>query len=255
MTNTVNQPVKYLGISTAVLLVAAFVLLQPMNAYSQVGAEGILLNNCVLADDQPEDPIDMNTVLGTKLTKTAGEYNLAKTVHREKQIFTCEDANDPTILYTVEMAIFLEIIENLDTKAIERKQSDVVTCIKDIADGSVEECQRRAPSSTQNIAVSDCTQVEVQHPLAMNTVVNPERTNIVKTIDAEKEVYTCENGTGAPLKKVDQIIFTEIWEDLTKLPKNPVTKRTVESARCTIVIPLAVVESCIFDTVSLIVPP
>jgi hypothetical protein len=240
-----------LGISLAAVIVAAFVLVQPITSYSQVGAEGILLSGCVLAADQPEDPIDMNTVVGTK-----GATEYAKTIHREKQIFECEDVNDPTISYLVEMALFLEILESMDDRGeTQAAFSEVVTCIKEVEDdvaldpfpdGTVIECQRRTPA-TQIVPTFDCAAVDpqIQYPLEMNTVVDPDNNNIIKTIDAEKEVYTCENGTNAPLKKVDQIIFTEIWEDLGRLSKNPVVKRTILDARCTIAIPFAIAESCI----------
>jgi hypothetical protein len=230
------------GVGLAAILVAAFMFVQPMNAYSQVGADGILLNNCTLAT-QPDDPIDMNTVLASK---SGTEY--AKTIHREKQIFECEDLNNPSLIYIVEVAIFAEIIEKMDNKSIIRKQAEVITCIKD-QDGFVIECQKRQPT-TQTIASSNCEEQFVAHPLAMNTVVSYAKPNIVKTIDAEKEVFLCDFN-----KKVDVIIFTDIWEDLNKLPGNPVVKREVVSLRCTMSTILAIVEACVYSPVTLVVPP
>ena len=233
------------GVGLAAILVAAFVLVQPMNAYSQVGATGILFNNCTLAT-QPDDPIDMNTVVGKKGESTY----VAKTIHREKQVLECEDLNDPLKIYIVEVAIFLEINENMNDKRIIRKQADVVTCIKD-QDGFVLECQRRVPT-TQSVNVSNCDEQFVAHPEEMNTVTSNGASyrNIVKTIDAQKEVFLCDFS-----KKVDVVIFIELWEDLNKLPSNPVVKRTVESARCTMSTILAIVESCIFSSVPLVTPP
>jgi hypothetical protein len=243
MNTTKNARQTTYGIGLAAILVAAFVMVQPMNAYSQVGAEGILLNNCTLAT-QPDDGVDMNTVIAYK---SSTEY--AKTIHREKQIFECEDLNNPSTIYIVEVAIFAEIIENMHTKNIVRKQSDVVTCIKD-QDGFVLECQRRTPT-TQSIAASNCEEQFLAHPEEMNTVVSARNSAIVKTIDAQKEVFLCDFS-----KKVDVVIFTEIWEDLNKLPGNPVVKRDVVELRCTMSTILAIVESCIFnDAVPLVVPP
>jgi len=246
MNTTKNVRQTTYGVGLAAILVAAFMLVQPMNSYSQVGAEGILVNNCTLAT-QPDDPIDMNTVVGTKTnTQSLDEY--AKTIHREKQIFACEDLNNPSTIYIVEVAIFAEIIENMDQKKIIRKQAEVITCIKD-QDGFVIECQKRTPT-TQTIASSNCEEQFVAHPEEMNTVVDTDNTNIVKTIDAQKEVFLCDFS-----KKVDVIIFTELWENLDKLPGNPVFKRTVESLRCTMSTILAIVEACVYSNVALVVPP
>jgi hypothetical protein len=216
-----------------------------MNAWSQeVVANGILLNNCILADPQPDDPIDMNTVIASK---SGTEY--AKTIHREKQIFSCEDLNNPSLIYIVEVAIFAELIEKIDSKTFVRKQTDAITCLKD-SDGFVIECQKRTPT-TQDVPSSNCSEVPLSHPVEMNTVVSNAKPNIVKTVDAEKEVFLCDFN-----KKVDVIIFTEIWEDLNKLPGNPVVKRDVVELRCTITTLLAIVEACVFDEfVPIVVPP
>jgi hypothetical protein len=240
-----NGQTKYYSIGLAAILVAAFMIVQPMNAYSQVGASGILFNNCTLAT-QPDDPIDMNTVIGYKSAQTTAEY--AKTIHREKQIFNCEDLNNPDQSYIVEVAIFAEIIENMDTRSIIRKQAEVVTCVKD-QDGFVLECQRRTPT-TQSISVSNCEEQFLANPEEMTTVVDPDSPYYIKTIDAQKEIFLCDFN-----KKVDVVIFIELWEDLGKLPGNPVVKREVVALRCTTSTLLAIVESCIYSSVPLVVPP
>jgi hypothetical protein len=248
MTYTLNQPIRYLGISTAAVLVAAFVLVQPMNAWSQeVVADVSLLNNCEprLIED-PEDPIDMNTVLGTPTQGTYKDKEFAKTIHREKHYFSCEDANSPDITYIVEVAIFAEIIEKIEGKTITRMQAESITCLKD-SDGFVIECQKRTPQTT-SVPVSDCEEQFLAHPVEMNTVVSK---NIVKTVDAEKEVFLCDFN-----KIVDVVIFTEIWEDMSRLPSNPVMKRDVVELRCTITTIFAIVETCIFNQfVPIVVPP
>lgn len=141
---------SYWIVSTAILLATTIALVQPMNAWSQdVGATGILVNNCTLAV-QPDDGIDMNTVVGNR-----GSIEIAKTIHREKQIFECEDLNNPSTTYIVEVAIFAEIAGNIDTKSIMRKQAEAITCLKDPTDGTVIECQKRFPTK-QSIPVSNC---------------------------------------------------------------------------------------------------
>jgi hypothetical protein len=52
-----------------------------------------------------------------------------------------------------------------------------------------------------------------------------------------------------PDKKVDLVLFTEIWEDLDELSKDPVVKITFESMRCVILMKDASVESCQFYTI------
>lgn len=84
----------------------------------------------------------------------------------------------------------------------------------------------------------------------MNTVVDADDTSVIKTIDAQKGVLLCDFN-----KKVDVVIFTEIWEDVDKLPGSPVVKRFVMSLRCTTAMTLAIVESCIYSNVALVTPP
>ncbi|MEM2760652.1 MAG: hypothetical protein QXU32_09440 [Nitrososphaerales archaeon] len=98
----------------------------------------------------------------------------------------------------------------------------------------------------------------VRHPMETNTVVNPSNTRIAKTVNAQKEVFICDFGNGPfstgeinpnevnsledlstldahdfeALKKVDLVIFQEIWQDGDKLPNNPITKRSVIAVKC-----------------------
>jgi|GEM_PF-2387559 len=98
------------------------------------------------------------------------------------------------------------------------------------------------------------------HPQEMNTV---NKGNTVKTVETQKEVFLCnldhptnldELGstndiilTCIPVdgvllcviipvneKKVEVLTITEIWENLSLLPGNPITKKTFESSRCVV---------------------
>jgi len=201
-----------------------------------------LVRNCVLAT-QPKDPVSMNSIVGKK-----GNTPIAKTLHIEKHVFECEDANDPSTSHIVDVALFAEIYEDMNDRSILRHQVEVINCMKDPVDGRVIGCERRNPSEDV-ISVQNCSEVVLSHPEEMNTVSSPNG-KIVKTIDAQKEIFQCDNN-----KTVDVVIFTEIWEDMSKLPGNPAVKRDVVSLRCTIASSFALTESCIFTKVSLVVPP
>jgi subtilisin len=191
---------------------------------------------------KPDDPIAMNTVTGKK-----GTTPVAKTIHVEKESFNCLLLGDGSPVI-VDVALFAEIFDNMATKSIMKKQAESVRCMKNI-DGTVIGCSKSTPSQ-DSLAVSNCSKEFLSHPEEMNTVVSPTSKNIVKTIDAQKEVYQCDND-----KKVEIVIFTQIWEDLNKLNGNPVVKKDVMSMRCTTAKTFALVESCVFSSVTLVVPP
>ncbi|MEM3129201.1 MAG: hypothetical protein QW769_09415, partial [Nitrososphaerales archaeon] len=112
------------GIALAAVLVGAFMLVTPMKSFAQVNDLAVqAYDDCTLRDLH-EDPIDMNTVAGTK-----GATPIAKTVHAEKQVYDCYlvQGNVPVI---VDQTIFLYIYENMATKAQLRKYAEVITCVK-----------------------------------------------------------------------------------------------------------------------------
>lgn len=198
---------------------------------------------------QPEDAVSMVTIKSG---------NIAKTIHAEKEIFHCftEQGGVPLV---VEMTIFAEIFENLNTMEIIRKQVEVVTCTKLLDTAKVIGCETDSvPINT--IPLTGCyDQATVlilggpdglritldllpNHPQEMNVV---SKGKIVKVIESQKEIFLCdlilENNTFiGPLmfpaneKKVETVIFTEIWEDLNLLPNDPVVKKTFESLTCVV---------------------
>ena len=188
--------------------------------------------NCILGA-QPDDPISMNTVRNN---------NFAKTIHAEKQVFNCklEQGDIPVI---VDVTIIAEIYEDITTKSIIKKQALVATCTKDAATGTVIECKATSPSQDP-VFVRNCSEVRIEHPQEMNTI---NKGSTVKTIESQKEVFLCSFGDAS--KKVDLVLFTEIWEDLRLLPDNPVVKLTFEAFRCVVNVGEATVESCVFSNV------
>ncbi|MEM3097621.1 MAG: hypothetical protein QXU32_02770 [Nitrososphaerales archaeon] len=246
------------GIALAAVLVGAFMLVTPMKSFAQVNDLAVqAYDDCTLRDLH-EDPIDMNTVAGTK-----GATPIAKTVHAEKQVYDCYlvQGNVPVI---VDQTIFLYIYENMATKAQLRKYAEVITCVKKGSDALVLGCTVEKPS-TDPIVTQECEELTgIEHPQEMTTVVSATDASVIKTTEAQKEVFQCfegETNTGW-LKKVDVVIFTSIWQDLDLLNGNTINKRQVTAAICVVNLDEGVptdpsdgrgdnVESCRFVNVSL----
>jgi hypothetical protein len=75
---------------------------------------------------------------------------------------------------------------------------------------------------------NNCSEVtDITHPQEMNTVTKGK---LAKTVEAQKEVFYCTLSDDTT-KKVDIVLFTEIYEDL-----NTQTTTSVQflSARCVI---------------------
>jgi hypothetical protein len=75
----------YIPILTAICVVAAFILVQPL----QAGAQKIpVLTGCRISLTPPTDATDMNTVINGSRVKT---------IHVEKEVFDCQVANSKYI--------------------------------------------------------------------------------------------------------------------------------------------------------------
>ncbi|MEM3085259.1 MAG: hypothetical protein QXP61_09270, partial [Nitrososphaerales archaeon] len=215
-----RKQVKYSAIALGLVLVTSFMIATPMpTAQAQVTAQGLQPFGCIFDnfDDLyvpdniviPEDGISMNTVVGNK-----GAATVAKTVHAEKQIATKCKLLQGGREVIIEQTIFAVIYKNMDTKQTLRKYFEVLTCQKIKDDTTVLGCVFYQPA-TDFIPTTNCEEQRFEHPQEMNTVVHPSAKNIVRTTEAQKEVFFCfEEGV---IKKVDVILFTEIWQDLSKL--------------------------------------
>src|SRR5574341_905648 len=246
---------KYLAISAAALLVTAFVLIQPaMQTAYAVGIEGLPAYDDCEAEDLPEDPISMNTVKNGQIVKT---------IHAEKEIFTCflEQGNLEVI---VDLTTSLEVYENITSQEVIETNAIATTCLKDEFTATVIDCESYDVSTSPVFVGSNCEEEDddITHPQEMNTV---NKGKLAKTVEAQKEVFHCdlESAGNWPFeteKKVDIVLFTEIYEDL-----NTQTTTSVQflSARCVVLNtdgisqedgspnPLqdAYVESCIFTEI------
>jgi len=265
METNVKRLRKYSGIALGIVLVTAFVLVQPtmQTSYAQVSDEGApAFENCdFYGEDQPDDPLGMNTVRVN---------SIAKTIIVEKEKFRC-DTVQGNIDLIVDVTSVAEILENMTSKTIISKQAHVITCAKldvryqeyedddsDNGDGSVLGCDVYVPE-TDFVPVSNCWEQEIDEPQEVNTV---NKGNTVKTIIAQKELFICIFDQRAACwdtcgkgwfdeddKKVEQYIIEEIWENLSLAPSDTVVQQNVESLRCTILITDAFVESCQFKDV------
>ncbi|MGH7909636.1 MAG: hypothetical protein ACRENW_07290, partial [Thermodesulfobacteriota bacterium] len=84
----------------------------------------------------------------------------------------------------------------------------------------------------------------------MNTVL---KGFLVKTIHAQKEVFECtfDNTDPADDVRVDLVVFTEIFENLSKItqtpPQDTIIRTNFLSFRCITSLETLVVQSCIFE--------
>jgi hypothetical protein len=194
-------------ITLAVFVIMAFILLQPSQ---KAWAQKILPPmSCRYDIGVLLDATDMNTILTESTTGPK-----VWTIHVEKEVFDCQVQIAPNVLrpVIVDVSIYTEIIERAEN-AVPIKKFEVVTCEKDAINGNVLGCARSDLRSTNLPTVSSCQSANSALPIDMNTVV--EATGVVKTIEAQKEIFRCDTPPNAKTVK-DVTIFTEIIEDVTK---------------------------------------
>jgi hypothetical protein len=219
-----GKRLKYSGITLGTFLVMAFVLVQPtMNQANAVGVEGLLgYDNCQLlvVNNQPEDPISMNTIRSG---------NIVKTIHAAKEIFSCflDQGNLPVI---VDVTTYIEIYENIDGREVIETNAVATTCLKDQFTAAVIDCESYDIPTSPVFVGSNCQEIGsefITHPQEMNTVTKGK---LAKTVEAQKEVFLCQLNNDT-FKKVDIVLFTETYEDL-----NTQTTTSVQflSARCVV---------------------
>ena len=215
----------YLFLATAICVVTAFVLLQPL----QAGAQQIpSLVGCRVSPIPPTDDTEMNTIVtGTKV----------KTIHVEKQVFDCQAQIMPTPAYTyiADVTIYTEIFEDLANfpSVIPKKTFEAITCVKEAKTGNVLGCQKSSSISSTLPTTLSCLSSVVGFPIEMNTVVSSN--GIIKTVEAQKEVLKCDSKTFK-----DVTIFTEIFENLSL----GTIKKTSESVTCVKDVTTAKVLAC-----------
>ncbi|MFY3740716.1 MAG: hypothetical protein HMLIMOIP_001159 [Candidatus Nitrosomirales archaeon] len=235
---------KYSSISLGVVIVMAFVLVQPtMQTAYAVGIEGLPAYDDCIDRAIPEDPISMNSVRNK---------DIVKTIHAEKELFLCH-LNQGDLHVTVDLTTYLEVYENITSQEIIATNALSTTCLKEsttrgFGGATVIDCESKAIPTSPVFVGSNCGEEQISHPQEMNTVVKGK---LAKTVEAQKEVFICNFSVNTQ-KKVDIVLFTEIYEDL-----NTQTTTSVQflSARCVILfhdfddLQDADVESCIFSEI------
>jgi hypothetical protein len=218
MEMNVTKP-KYLATTAAALLVTAFVLVQPaMQTAYAVGVEGLPGYDDCSWRTSHEDPISMNTVKNKEIVKT---------IHAEKEVFDCF-LNQGNLEVIVDLTTYLEVYENITSQEVIATNAISTTCIKDEDTATVIDCESRDVSTSPVFVGNNCSEVtDITHPQEMNTVTKGK---LAKTVEAQKEVFYCTLSDDTT-KKVDIVLFTEIYEDL-----NTQTTTSVQflSARCVI---------------------
>ncbi|MGH9921419.1 MAG: hypothetical protein ACRD38_01565, partial [Nitrososphaerales archaeon] len=154
-----------------------------------------------------------------------------------------------TIPVIVDVTTYLEIYENIATHEVVKTSAYVVSCAHKDDDATILGCESYVPSNDV-VPVGNCTMLPLLNPMEMNQV---KKGKVLKTIEAEKKVYRCDNVGGDGItKKVDEVVFTESFENLETLE---LTDLRIVAARCVVLVtdngPLgeildATVESCIF---------
>ncbi|MFY3739837.1 MAG: hypothetical protein HMLIMOIP_000256 [Candidatus Nitrosomirales archaeon] len=199
---------------------------------------GIVVPSCGTGrlPEQPEDAISMTSIRSNSIIKT---------IHAEKQVFNCQ-LPQGSIPVIADVTIIAEIYQDINTKTVLSKQVEVVTCVKDPATIRVLECNLSIPS-TDRVPVTNCQELPIEHPQEMDTIT---KGSTAKTIETQKEVFTCTMNTPNDItddKKVDLVLFTEIYQNLNTLTsQNP----TMLSMKCVIKIDTVLVESCQFRQVN-----
>jgi hypothetical protein len=257
-----NKP-KYLALSTAAILVTAFVLVQPtMQTANAVEADAF-----PAWDDCRAVPSLVGNILGDLIQQNSVKKGeIVKTIHAEKEILICflDQGNLPIVL---EITTYVEVFENMTSREVIDSNALVVTCLKDslgdIAGGpptffgsaTVIGCVNYIPPTDPVPTGSGCIGINAlglpTDPQGMDT---HRFGNIVKTIETQKQIYFCTLPDGS-IKKVDIVLFTEIYENMNT---REITSVQNHQMRCVVLVSDfdtsddqrdGIVESCIFSPV------
>jgi len=184
----------------------------------------VLAQNSLLAihfAESTDDVINCSNLV--PIESTSG--TMVKTIHVEKEVYTC---TDPPAIY--DQDIYIKKIEDLAKfpNVTSSTTFEVVTCAKNNLTGDVLGCVKKIPHQYSPINIH-CQQTFIGFPMQLNTVVAPN--GIVKTVEAQKEVFGCPTSVSPKFMK-DVIIFTEIFENVAKHTENS----TFDSVVCAKVI-------------------
>lgn len=241
---------KYSGITLGIVLVAAFVLLQPtMQQANAVSIAGLPdYDNCTF-----------NSNAGTEMD-TVRKGDIAKTIHLEKEIFNCFLVQG-SLPVLVDVLMFVEVYENITAMEVVKTSVVVATCIKDGNLGGnnngadIIDCESYEPSSSPVPVGNRCAPPS---SIGLNMDGNSVRhRNIVKTPTVEKEFSLCLLPDGTQ-KKVDILLFVDVFENINTMETEAVL---FYKMRCVVLVTDndpdtntpedrdARVESCVFSSI------
>ncbi len=254
---------KYLAIPMAIFLLSAYSVLPGHIAAATSGL--VAFKDCFLADTN-DIQVDMNSVLSTK-TVSSVTTEVVKTIHVEKEVYDCTTVQSNTSVI-VDLTTYLEVFETLPGGKVFKALALVTTCVKDPSTGAVFGCSKGSEQTDVNgnivapaeptkdpsviAAVSGCSELDIDdegnHVQVVNTVVSSANPGVVKTVDSQKEAFTCPASGifSGDTKKVDVVIFQDTIENLNT---GSITQ-TWQSATCLVEQLHASVESCVFSTQS-----
>jgi hypothetical protein len=164
---------------------------------------------CALADRQPEEPLELNSV-------RVG--NLVKTIAMQKEVFSCGTVAGSTG-QVKDLETFVELVERQSKRDIVTvdRRVEVAECVKDLVGGAVRCSASNVPLGFEQAPLRGCslrrgtypfeTIEQPRDPVAMNTVGVGK---VVKTIKAEVETLDCRGVLA------DVYLFTEIIQAKTE---------------------------------------
>jgi hypothetical protein len=185
--------------------------------------------------------------------------DIAKTIHVEKEAFSCKTKSGALVIALV--SLYTELFTNMRTLHPSNKTVESDTCVKGY-NGTVLWCHSSHQEEGINVEVNHtgftppgfplgaaCDPISlrtqpVPSPIEMETVVGTN--GIVQTIEAEKEIFLCDFKQNRPTTLLGVTLFTEIFEDI--LGRYPVLIKTFESVSCLTDIGSARVLKCSFGS-------
>jgi hypothetical protein len=191
--SSIMKPILYF-VLTAIFIFTASLLIQPFNT----GAQLQPLSQCRISSPQPIDAVEMNTVvIGSKV----------KTIHVEKHLFDCP-TNVAGLFLKADVSIIIEKFEDLSGTVPPKFTFESVTCVTN-PNLVLPICQQFPRVSTP--INQPCVASNVGSPIEMNTVTTSN--DIIKTIKAETQVFTCSGPDPADIRIRDITTFTDIFEN------------------------------------------
>jgi hypothetical protein len=193
------KSIRTVSFSVLIATLGGFLLIQPFHAGAQINPP---LSNCTISSKQPIDATEMNTVV---------IKSKVKTIHVEKHLFDCPTSVAGLIL-KAHVSVIIEKFEDLLVPLVPPKFTvESITCVQN-PNFFFPICQEFLPAGS--VINQPCVVSNAESPIEMNTVITSN--GIIKTIKAEKQVFTCSVATDPTNIRIrDVTILTDIVENTT----------------------------------------